>query len=324
MTGSRNSHQTRLETANPGPRYTAAQIDAWREDGGVLIENFFTAEEVHAVQEDFVTVFQRDGGEPEPMIRRKPGDPARFNAAQFTSFEAVPLDCSPALNLIGVHPALMAFAREALGTHAVHLYQCQVWAKFTGDADYEQPFHCDFVNHTLTVPAEDSLLNSITILCYFTDVTEAHGPMHFVRRPDSARVAGPEDSIRDDPTLQDRLQPFERSSAGPAGSIFPYGIDIYHRGTNMTAPGGRRFAVMACYKVAANDTIGYHAWPFHHTKPWHRIFDHATPDQLTAFGVHPPGHPFWTETTLQRAAIRYPDWDLSPYRDALARQQESG
>ena len=36
-------------------------------------------------------------------------------------------------------------------------------------------------------------------------------------------------------------------------------------------------------------------------KPWHHIFDHATPEQLACFGVQPPGHPFWNETTLARA-----------------------
>lgn len=76
---------------------------------------------------------------------------------------------------------------------------------------------------------------------------------------------------------------------------------------------------MACYKNAGNDTIGYHAWPFHHRKPWRRIFEHATPDQLTCFGVHPPGHPFWTETTLMRAQARYPGWDLTPYREGWSK-----
>lgn len=298
-------------------RFTPAQVEAWRTDGGVLLERFFSAEEVAAVHADFVTVFGRDAGAAEGMSKKKTGEIGRFNDAQFDSFEAVPFECSPALNLIGVHPELIRFARAAMGTEHVHLYQCQAWAKFTGDADYDQPFHCDFSNHTLTVPAEDEHLNSVTILCYFTDVTEQHGPMHYVSRTDSNRVAGPEALLLGDPDLQAKLLPHERSSVAPAGSIFPYTIDVYHRGTNLTAPEGYRFAVMACFKRADNDTIGYHAWPYHHTKPWNNIFDHATPDQLTCFGVHPPGHPFWTDTTLNRASLRYPGWDLTPYREAL-------
>ena len=299
-------------------RFTAADVASWRRDGGVLIERFFTPEEVKAVHDDFVRVFEREAGAADAMVKEAPGETGKFNSAQFSTFAAIPFDCSPALNLIGVHPDLIRFARTVLETEHVHLYQCQAWAKFTGDADYDQPLHTDFSNHTLTVPAEDARENSVTILCYFTDVTETHGPMHYVTRPDSNTVAGPEAVYRGDPDLQEKLAPFERSSAAPAGSIFPYSIDVYHRGTNLTEAGGYRFAVMACFKRADNDAIGYHAWPYHHTQPWANVFNHATPDQLTCFGVHPPGHPFWTRVTLDRAAARYPGWDLSPYRQALA------
>ena len=303
-------------------RFTPEDVEIWRRDGVRPLVGFFTPDEVAAVRADFVTVFGREAGGDQGLDKKRDGQLGRFNAAQFKDFDAIPFECSPALNLIGVHPDLIAFARAALKTDDVHLYQCQAWAKFTGDADYDQPFHCDFGNHTLTVPSEADHLNSVTILCYFTDVSDAHGAMNYVTRPDSARVAGPEGTLDFSPEhqamLQDGLKAMARSSAAPAGSIVPYGIDIYHRGTNMTAPGGVRYAVMVCFKAAGNDAVGYHAWPFHQTKPWRNIFDHATPEQLACFGVQPPGHPFWTEETLRRAQVRYPGWDLSPYRAALA------
>ena len=302
-------------------RFGPEHMAAWRRDGGVLIEDFFTLEEVAAVQADFAQVYGRTEGADEGLEKKADGQVGRFHPAQFTGVEAVPFDCSPALNLIGTHPALVAFAKEALGTDDVHLYQCQAWAKFTGDADYDQPFHTDFSNHTLVAPAEDAALNSVTIICYFSDVSEGHGPMHYVTRPDSAKVAGPEASLVRDPqaqtVLQTGLSAYEQSSASRAGSVFPYAIDVYHRGTNMTAPRGHRYAVMSCFKAASNDSIGFHAWPFHHMKPWARIFDHATPQQLACFGVPAPGHAFWTEVTLARAQARYPGWDLTPYREAM-------
>jgi len=298
-------------------RFGNAHIDAWRRDGAVLIERFFTTDEVAGVCADFQSVFGTPAGAGSALVKKRDGEIGKFNPAQFASFDAIPFDCSPALNLIGVHPALIEFAKAALDCADVHLYQCQAWAKFTGAADYDQPFHCDYVNHTLTAPAEDAAQNSVTILCYFSDVSEAHGPAHYVRRSDSARIAAPEATLANDPTLQVRLQTCERSSAAPAGSIFPYAIDVFHRGTNMTAPHGRRYAVMACFKRAGNDAIGYHAWPFHHTKPWHRIFEHATPEQLACFGVPRPGAAFWTPTTLTRAQARYPRWNMAAYRQAL-------
>jgi hypothetical protein len=302
-------------------RFGPEHLEAWRRDGGVSIHDFFTPEEVAAVVADFELVFGRTEGAAEGVNKKKQGEVGKFNPAQFATLETGPFECSTALNLIGVHPALVSFAKQALRADHVHLYQCQAWAKFTGDADYDQPFHTDFSNHTLTVPSEDAHLNAVTILCYFSDVTDAHGAMHYVARTDSAKVAGPEASLNKDPeahrALQEALRPYEQSSAAPAGSAFPYSIDVYHRGTNMTAPRGHRYAVMACFKAASNDAIAFHAWAFHHTKPWARIFDNATPEQLACFGVPLPGHAFWTELTLQRAQLRYPGWDLAPYREAL-------
>jgi hypothetical protein len=304
-------------------RFTADDVNAWRRDGATLVRDFFTHDEVVAVRADFEQVFGRASGADEAMNRKKAHEIGRFNPAQFKTLESPPFDCSPALNLIGVHPALVSFAKTALKADAVHLYQCQAWAKFTGDADYDQPFHTDFSNHTLTAPSEDAAKNSVTILCYFTDVTDAHGAMHYVARPDSDKVAGPEASLNADPaaqmTLQSGLRQYERSSASPAGTAIPYSIDVYHRGTNLTAPGGVRYAVMACFKKAGDESIGFTAWQFHHTKPWSRIFDHASPEQLACFGVQRPGNSFWTETTLARAQARYPNWNLTPYRDAVSK-----
>jgi len=136
----------------------------------------------------------------------------------------------------------------------------------------------------------------------------------------SARITGPEGTLVVDPeqqrSLQQQLRAHERSTASPAGSVFPYGIDVFHRGTNMTEPFGHRYAVMPCFKRAANAGIGYHAWPFHHTQPWANVFEHARPEQLSCFGVPCPGDPFWTEATLSGAQVRYPKWDLTPYREA--------
>lgn len=303
-------------------RFTSQDVAAWRQDGVTLLGGLFTPDEIAAVQADFDTVFGREAGGERALDTKTGGGVGQFALAQFKTFESVPLDCSPALNLIGVHPALIAFAKAALEIDDVRIYQYQAWAKFTGDADYDQPFHCDFANHTLTAPSKDTRKNSVTIFSYFTDVSEAHGATHYVTRPDSERVAGPEATLNRDPAFQAQLQSslaaYSRSSASPAGTAIAYSTDVYHRGTNLTAPGGRRYAVMACFKAAGDDGVGYTAWPFHHTRPWARIFDHATPEQLACFGVRRPGDPFWTETTIARTQARYPGWNAAPYRAALA------
>jgi hypothetical protein len=298
-------------------RFTQDHVDTWRREGGVVIPAFFTADECAAVRDDFIKVFGRDAGEAEAKTIKQGSELGRFNPEQFTGVKPVPLDCGPALNLIGVHPEIIALAKALLKADEVHAYQCQAWAKFTGEADYDQPFHCDYVNHTLTAPSEFPENNCVTILCYFNDVSEAHGPAHYVSRPNASKFGGPEATLRGDPKLQEDLARYEQSTAGPAGTIFPYTIDIFHRGTNLTAPGGYRYALMTCFRAAHDDAIAFTPWAHTHTKPWKNIFNHASPEQLACFGVQPPGHPFWTPVTIARAQARYPGWDLTPYKDAM-------
>ena len=97
-------------------RFASEHLATWRREGVVSIPDFFTPDEVTAVRADFELVFGRSGGGAEPLVKKKDGEIGRFNKAQFSTFEAIPFDCSPALNLIGVHPALMAFGKQALAT----------------------------------------------------------------------------------------------------------------------------------------------------------------------------------------------------------------
>jgi hypothetical protein len=46
---------------------------------------------------------------------------------------------------------------------------------------------------------------------------------------------------------------------------------------------------------------------------------HATLRQLVALGFPEPGHPYWTEETLQGVAARYPRLDMTPWREVAAR-----
>lgn len=300
-------------------RFSDADIEAWHRDGAVLIGDFFTPDEVAPVVADFETLYGAKAPEPDtaPQNNKKDGAFGQFEVAQFQNFDDMPFGCSPALNLLGLHPALIALARTALGVEDVHLYQSHAWAKFTGGADYDQTFHCDFKNHTLAIPSEDVRDRTINIMIYLTDVTDAHGAIHYVTQPDGDRVMEGRRPQFPDDADQAKLKPLEKSGAGPAGSVFAYGIDVFHRGTNLTAPGGRRFTLTASFKRAGNDMIGWSAWPFHFMKPWDIIFGHASPEQLACLGIPRPGDPYWTPRTLARMAERWPGWDPAPYRTRL-------
>ena len=294
--------------------YSNLDVEKWRKDGAVVIEGLFPLKEIQSVYKDIDKVFgYKKGGSP---ITKNDGNPVTIEE-QFLNFENIPFHCSPALNLIGVHPQLISLARDALKTSDVRLYQSQAWAKFSGETDFEQSFHCDYGNHTLTVPSKKITQNSITFLMYFSDVSEEHGPAHYVTRTDSQKIDKISEIFIDnssDVSLQRLLAPYERTTAGVAGTIFAYGIDIFHRATNITKPGAYRYAVTSCFKKGKNDTIGYTAWPFHQQKPWSIIFENASPDQLSCFGVPMPGDPFWDNDTIRLANLRYPGWDMSEYK----------
>ncbi len=301
-------------------RHKAEHLAAWRKDGAVLVPYFFSDEEIAPIQADYERLYGRGESDKTAKTHDAPAGLGSFSPEQFTDLHDFPFAASVETNLIGLHPALIAFAKDALGSDDVRMYQCHTWAKFTGDADYEQPFHCDYNNHTLTVPSDNPSLRTINFVLYFTDVTDDLGAIHYVPQSKGDAVTGEDRAsfIANQPELQETLRGREQSGAGPVGSVFAYGIDVYHRGTNLTRPGGHRYTMTASYKAAGNDMIGFSAWPHEFLKPWGIIFANATPEQLACLGVPHPGDPFWTERTLRRAQGRWPDWDMTPYRAAVS------
>ena len=305
-------------------RHTAAQLDEWRTEGGVLLEHFFMAEEIAPCHADMEQLYgARRPQNTDPQNLKKPGQIGAFSLDQFRNFDDMPFPCSPALNLLALHPALIALAQAALETPRVHLYQSHSWAKFTGEADFDQLFHCDFKNHTLTVPSEAVHERTINCMIYLTDVTDDLGAIHYVPTTESDAICGSQRDPFGPDEVQAPLKARERSGAGPAGSVFAYGIDVYHRGTNLTRPNGVRYTLTASFKAAGNDMIGWSAWPVSFMKPWHILFEHATPAQLACLGVPLPGDAFWTRETIERTQRRWPQWDAIPYRQALAEQAAS-
>ncbi|HRI99198.1 MAG TPA: phytanoyl-CoA dioxygenase family protein [Hyphomonas sp.] len=311
-------------------RYNASDLSRWRSDGAALMPGFFTKSEIVPVLDDFGILFS--GGQPQPhaAVENTKGKDVRMpSRVQFEHTRMMPFDCSPALNLLALHPALIAFAREALGTEDVRLYQSISWAKFTGQADFDQPFHMDYYNHTLTTIGDDPCQRTVNFSIYATDVTDEHGSIRYVTRGEGDEICGPMRPGMPDVSQQDALRRIERSGAGPSGTVLAYSSDIYHRATNLTAPEGRRYVLFASYKAAENDAVDFVAWPSSVPRewsrlysaddnPWRHFFEHASPEQLACLNVPLPGDRFWTEVTLARTQTRWPRWDATAWRRAIA------
>ena len=299
-------------------RYQQQQIEAWHEDGAVVVPNFFTPDEIAPIYDDYARLYGFEGAGNGNPLAIDTGQPAgAFHPKQFKNLDTLPYDGSVEMNLISLHPALIQLASELLGGQPVQLYQSHTWAKYTGEADYDQPFHCDYGNHTLTVPGEEVAQRTVNFVIYLSDVTDALGAMHYVKKSDSDAILGSR-AIAAPTEYQVALKARQHSAAAPAGSIIAYGIDTFHRGTNMTEPNGLRYTMTVSFKQADNANIGFHVWQHALERPWHLLLNHATPTQLECLGIPAPGHAFWTDLTLRQCQQRWPEWNMSEYVLALA------
>ncbi len=299
-------------------RYQQQQIETWHEDGAVVVPNFFTPDEIAPIYDDYARLYGFEGAGNGNPLAIDTGQPAgAFHPKQFKNLDTLPYDGSVEMNLISLHPALIQLASELLGGQPVQLYQSHTWAKYTGEADYDQPFHCDYGNHTLTVPGEDVAQRTVNFVIYLSDVTDALGAMHYVKKSDSDAILGSR-AIAAPIEYQVALKARQHSAAAPAGSIIAYGIDTFHRGTNMTEPNGLRYTMTVSFKRADNANIGFHVWQHALERPWHLLMNHATPTQLECLGIPAPGHAFWTDLTLRQCQQRWPEWNMSEYVLALA------
>lgn len=296
-------------------RHTVSHVEEWRQEGFTLIPEFFSSEEVLPIVEDFEQLYQDRGqgeGVGTPLNKKEEGAIGAGHPKQFMNIDSLPYNASSAINLISLHPALISFAKSLLDVDDVHLYQSHTWAKYTGEADYDQNFHCDFGNHTLTVPADDVSLRTVDFILYLTDVTDAHGALHYVTKTDSDRILGRGAVFAKD-DQQFELKEKERSAAAPAGSLLAHSIDTFHRGTNLTEIDGHRFTMTVGYKASGNEMIGFHVWQSAADRPWPVVLNNATPEQLQCLGIPLPGDVFWTDRTLKLTQLRWPEWDMSAY-----------
>ena len=211
-------------------------------------------------------------------------------------------------------PDLVDAAERFCGTQNLHLYKVELWGKYAGATDYDQAHHRDFGNHNLVVPQLAGRHVQMTTFILLSDVTEADGPTKVVPLEHSRHVP---------------LLPLQRpmgdlfdkevSITGPAGSLLIYKTDVLHRGSNFTAPGHSRFAMLVDFQPRGAPWTGKMAWPNHSlSHDWVDAMERMTPRQRTLFGFPAPGDPYWDEQTLRDVALRYASMDMSPYRSAAS------
>ena len=125
------------------PDATLAQV---RERGFALMVGFLGEAELQAAREALWLHFPR----PQEYFA-DPGGFAHYAEGQFAGVEEFPYR-SWDLNGLAVHPDLVDAAERYLQTAQLHLYKVELWAKYAGAVNYDQPLHRDYGSHSLVVP----------------------------------------------------------------------------------------------------------------------------------------------------------------------------
>ncbi len=281
-------------------------LDAVRTRGFAIMEGFLSADEVEAAREALFEIYPR----PEQYF----ADPESYRhlvASQFSGLTVGPFG-KPALDRLAIHPDLVDAAERYCGTTDLQVYKIELWAKYSGTVDYDQPHHRDFGNHNLVVPRADGRWPQLTSFILLSDVTEEDGPTRVVPRAVGDR----------EPMIPRLLEPGrfaddEVPVIGPAGTLFSYTTDVFHRGSAMTGHERSRFALLADYSARGQPVDGQDVVAEYRQRPGLGGHDHhASVRERDLFGFPPPGHEYWNDQTLHDVGRRYPGIDMEPYTRA--------
>jgi Phytanoyl-CoA dioxygenase (PhyH) len=295
----------------------------WQAHGFVILPGFIPAAELRPALDELPTLYPTAEGFHDGTDERRD----RFTVDEWAGIDNFPFR-STELSLLAVSDRVIDLAAELLEDGDPRIYSAEAWAKYTGAADYEQPLHRDYLNHTLLAPTDDPRFRQLEMFVYLVDVPAELGPPSMVSRTRTTALPAkpnwyPPDGGADaeggwvSTTGSPDLYAAEVRAAGPAGTVVAWAPGTFHRGTALTLPRGARYTIHLGYRPARAEWGQRTGWAGRSHEPeWYHFVHRATPRQLALFGFPPPGHPYWTEATLAGTAQRYPGMDVTPWRNA--------
>ncbi len=294
-------------------RITEAHFEHYREHGYAVVHEFLTDRELAGALAEWRQVlpgwveYCHDTSSPKPENWQRRGRPLNLSAYRF------PFPGSH-LNAITLHPDLIECAGRMAGGNEMYCEQSHLSFKCRGHfADQDQAMHCDYGNHTLAYPPNEPAYWQTAYLLYYTEVTADHAPTAICsRRHYPEKILWPAHYTREQ---RPQLYEHEEKVVVPAGSLLIYSMRTFHRGTPFNKDAGR-LAQFITYAPAAWKWLGIVGWSAQAIKPEFRAWiETATPKQRELLGFPPPGHAYWTEETLAGVSARYPQMDMTPYRN---------
>ncbi len=292
-------------------RVPDAALEEVHRRGFVVVEDFLAADELKLAQEALWLHFPK----PDEYFT-DPASHTDYGSSQFAGVREFPYR-SWDLNRLPFHPDLVEAAERFLGTVDLHLYKIELWAKYAGAVDYDQPLHRDFGSHSLVVPRRDGRYQQLTTFIFLSDVTEDDGPTRIVPYEAGKKVPFTPLYIE-----LGALADVEVAATARGGAVLLYRSDILHRGSNFTGAGRSRFSLLADYQARGTTWSGKTAWPRQAPeRRWAPTMSRLTVRERDLFGFPRPGDEYWNDQTLADVAARYPGMDMTEYSRAIEAKQ---
>jgi hypothetical protein len=291
-------------------------LDEVRNRGYTVVENFVEPDLLAAAQANLWDIYPH----PEKYFS-DPAAHANLVRGQFSAMQYFPFPGS-ALNRLVVHPDLVDAAARYCETADLDIYKVELWGKYSGGVDYDQPHHRDYGGHTLTVPKLADTFRQMTTFILLSDVTLENGPTKVVPTEHTSHIpihigeVNP-DVDKDGPFGAKAFADVEVSVTAPAGSLFIYHPQVVHRGSSLLGDNVSRFTLLVDFSPHRKRWTGKQAWPTHAASPlWNSAFIPMSPYERTLFGFPAAGDDFWDAQTLRDTGARYAGMDMAPYWQA--------
>ena len=266
---------------------TDEQLETYRRQGYLIIENFLSPAERDAALDGFFTHFSPPYDE-YVAAGRQNNTPKQF---------LFPWDHS-GLNHVTTHPDLIDAAERLLDTREIRLCEGHLGMKYAGDEHWVD-FHIDYGNNTLgPLMAPDDFMNLACFYC-FDEVTADLAPIRMVPngRPDEEAVP----------------------MVVPGGSVCLYSVFTRHAASHFTGARGHRPAMWVGFTRKDRPWDGGRTFTYKSGasgEAMKRFMAEASPRQRELLGFPPPGDALWTAAFIRGMAERYPGFDPAPYEEA--------
>ena len=162
----------------------ASAAREWQTHGFVILPGFIPAAELGPALEELPAMYPTAEGFHDGTDARQD----RFTADEWAGIDSFPFR-SAGLSLLAVSDRVVDLAETLLAETDLRISSAEAWAKYTGAADYHQPLHRDYLNHTLMVPADDPRFRQLEMFVYLVDVPGELGPPAMVSRTRTTGMA---------------------------------------------------------------------------------------------------------------------------------------